>query len=441
MLSKTWYLLEGEAAAAVAEDLQALAREVDEMRRAGALDHATLETLREEWKIEQVFETTGIEGNQLDLSETQLAITRGITISGKPAKDSAEARNMKAALDFLEELARDDRALSPRDARDVQAHVLGDDPNAGKFRREEVVISGSPHIPPPAGAVDAQIREAFEWLASSGDCPPPLAAAVIHAWVAHIHPFADGNGRTARALMNLILIRGGYPIVLIRRKDRNRYYDALSSSDYGDIAPLMALIVQRSRDSLRQIKRVRAAATGLTAEVMRIQRRLEEQYETWHSANQLLLRSIDEAAGRVRDDSDGHITMSVRDYSQVTAQDFLALLRRDPSGNGWLAAIRGHGYTSRAEMLLWIGFSTREMADAIRQEHGASIFFSEQDPTRAHPFRPIREEGSFPLREIGWDGGHYWLREGTRGRYKTSRQTADQLAAKVLKEFIHHYLS
>jgi Fic family protein len=441
LLTATPYLLEGEPATAVAEDLQALAREVEEMRRAGALDNATLERLREEWKIEQVFETTGIEGNQLDLSETRLAITRGITISGKPAKDSVEARNMKSALDFLEQLAGDDRALSPRDLRDIQAHVLGDDPNAGRFRSGEVVISSSSHTPPPAGAIDAQIREAFEWLANAGECPPPLAAAVMHAWTAHIHPFADGNGRAARALMNLILIRGGYPIVLIRRKDRNRYYDALGNSDEGDIAPLVALIVQRSRDSLRQVKRVRAAATGLTEEVLRVQRRLQEQYETWNSANLLLLRSIDEAAGRVRDDSDGNIILSVRDYSQVTAEDFLALLRRDSSGNGWLAAIRGHGYTSRAEILLWIGFSTREIASAIGQDRGASIFFSEQDPTRAHPFRPIADDATFPLREIGWDGGHYWLREGTRGRHKSGKQTADQLAARILGEFIHHYLS
>lgn len=441
MLSKTPYLLEGEAAQAVAGELQELAREVEGLREAGALDAETLERLREEWKIEQVYETTGIEGNQLDINETQLAITRGVTISGKPAKDSAEARNMKGALDFLEELASDRRPLKPTDARDIQAHVLGDDESSGRYRSGEVSISGSTHKPPPATVVDADLREAFEWLQGAADCPAPMAAAVMHAWLAHIHPFADGNGRTARALMNLILIRGGYPIVLIRRKDRNRYYDALASSDDGDIAPLIALIVQRSRDSLRQIKRVRAAATGLSEEVVRIQRRLQEQYETWASATQLLLRSIEEAAGRVRDDSDGNIRISVRDYSQVTAQDYLALLRRDASGNGWLAAIRGHGYTRRAELLLWVGFATKETQQAFGQQNGAGIFFSEQDPARVHPFRPITEEQPFKLREIGWDGGHYWLREGARSRYKTVKQTADQLAARILKEFIAHYLA
>ncbi|MGO9898805.1 MAG: Fic family protein [Solirubrobacteraceae bacterium] len=410
------------------------------MRRAGSLDEKTLASLREEWKVEQVFESTGIEGNQLDLSETRLAITRGITISGKPAKDSVEARNMKAALDFLEELARDSKALVPRDVRDIQSKVLGDEPGAGKYRSGEVRISGSSHVPPPAAAVDAALRDAFEWLSNAKDCPPPLAAAVMHAWLTHIHPFSDGNGRSARALMNLILVRGGFPIVLVRRKDRNRYYDALAASDDFDIAPLVALLVQRSRDSLRQIKRVRASATGLTDEILKIQRQLEEQYETWNSAMHLLLRSIQEAAGRVRDESSGNISINVRDYSQVTAEDYLALLRRDASGNGWLASLRGHGYTRRAEVLLWVGFQSNELSTRLPKDRGPSVYFSEQDPDRARPFRPIAEDRPFALREIGWDGGHYWLREGSARREKITKQTADQLASRVLGDFLKNYL-
>ena len=338
MLDGTPYLLEGDRAAAVMADLDSLLKEVDALRVRGGLDDRTLESLREEWKIEQVYETTGIEGNQLDLAETRLAITRGITISGKPAKDSLEARNMKTALDFLEVLARDDQPLRAGELRDIQQHVLGVEAGAGQYRSGDVRISGATHVPPPASSVDPELKDAFSWLASHIDCPVPLAAAVMHAWITHIHPFVDGNGRTARAVMNLILIRHGFPIVLIRRKDRNRYYDALAASDDGDISPLVDLIVQRSRDSMRQIKRVRAAATGLTDEIIRLEARLKEQYETWLSAMGLLLRSLEEAAGQVRDTSDGHIAIYVREYSSVTAEDHLALLRKDPSGNGWLAA-------------------------------------------------------------------------------------------------------
>ncbi len=175
----------------------------------------------------------------------------------------------------------------------------------------------------------------------------------MHAWVAHIHPFADGNGRTARALMNLILVRGGFPIVLIRRKDRARYYDSLAASDDGDIAPLLDLILHRTGDSVRQIERARAEATGISEAARRAREKYRLQYETWQQAMLLLVRSIDEYAEQLADASDGKVRIRVREYNQVTFNDYLALLQRDKRGNGWLAALRGHGYTRSSELLLW----------------------------------------------------------------------------------------
>jgi Fic family protein len=438
VLTKTPYLLEGSRAEAVMRDVDDLVKEVDVLRQGGALDEQTLRRLRGEWKIEQVYETTGIEGNQLDLMETRLAITRGITIGGKPPKDSREAQNMNRTLDFLEELSHGDRPLLASELREIQSHVLGEEEGAGRFRKSEVKISGSSHLPPPAGSVDADIKAAFDWLAETVDCPAPLASAVMHAWIAHIHPFTDGNGRTARAIMNLILIRAGYPIVLIRRKDRNRYYDALAASDEGDIAPLVELITQRSRDSLRHIKRVRAAASGLTDEIIRLEQRLREQYETWQSAMALLLRSLEEAAGKVRDDSDGHIVIAIREYSQVTPEDYLAMLRKDPSGNGWLAALRGQGFTHVSEMLLWIGFASDGMRENLGRHAGASVFFSEKDPAGAHPFRELAVSSSFVLREIGFDGGHFWVRDRAGDIHQ---QPVDLIATQILQDFIKYYLS
>ncbi len=261
----------------------------------------------------------------------------------------------------------------------------------------------------------------------------------MHAWVAHIHPFADGNGRTARALMNLILVRGGFPIVLIRRKDRARYYDSLAASDDGDIAPLLDLILHRTGDSVRQIERARAEATGISEAARRAREKYRLQYETWQQAMLLLVRSIDEYAEQLADASDGKVRIRVREYNQVTFNDYLALLQRDKRGNGWLAALRGHGYTRSSELLLWNGFRSTELARLSgKGERGGSVFISEPDPTRSKPFRPLTPDRAFPIREIAFDGGSYLVL--TRDGKQVRRRRANELAADLVRAFLAHYL-
>ena len=424
-------------------ELETLRSQVDGLRSKGTLDDKTLYQLRKEWKVEQIYETTGIEGNSLDLNETRMVIERGITISGKPSGDSREAKNMEAALDYLEQLARDDQDVRVRDVRELQSLVIGDEEGAGGFRTNEVKISQSAHVPPLPAAVPHMVQDAVDWLNGAKDCPPPLRAAVIHAWLAHIHPFVDGNGRTARALMNLVLIRGGFPIVMIRRKDRSRYYDALAASDNGDIAPLVDLIVKRSSDSLRQIVRARVEATGVTEAVRRAEERVRTQYETWHQAMLLLLRSIEEAAETVRDESDGKIRINVREHDQVTFEDYQALLRRDRSGNGWLAVITGVGYTGRSELLLWNGYRSDEICRLGKlSDRGGSIFVSVPDPTRAHgPFRRISANDAFDVHEIAFDGGGFNVLICTAGKEKVLSMKANELALRLVSSFIEHQLS
>lgn len=444
MLTGTPYLLEGSAAEGVAAELQKVAEQVSTFRKRGALDDKTLDRLRKEWRVEQVYETTGIEGNTLDLQETRLVIERGVTISGKPSRDSDDALRMQQALDYLETLAREDSALSARDIREIQSLVVGDSvPDRGTFRTGDVRISQSEHTPPPGADVPQLVDEAIEWLAAHPACPPVLAATVMHAWLTHIHPFTDGNGRTARAVMNLILIRAGYPIVLIRRKDRTRYYDALAASDEADIAPLLDLIIKRCQDSLRQILRVRAEATGLTEALQRAEDRMRTQYETWHQAMLLLLRSIEEAAEDVEQHSSGNVRIRLREYDQVTLDDYRALLNRDKTGNGWLAALRGHGYTKQSELLLWNGFRSPKLAHLSgRGERGGSVFVSEPDPTRSHgPFKPLADDAAFDIREIAFDDGTYWVLVKDVNGVRCKKMRVNELAMHLSKEFIAHYLS
>jgi Fic family protein len=444
VLSGTPYLLEGEHAAAVIRTATEFDQRIRLLRNQGTLDPGTLARLREEWHVEQVYETVGIEGNQLDLQETRLVLARGITISGKPARDSAEARNMKQALDFLEELARSDEPLRALDLRQIHQLIVGDEPGAGSYRRIEVQISGSTHIPPQAIEISRRVDEALDWLANAETCPALLAAAVIHAWIAHIHPFVDGNGRTARAIMNLVLVRRGYPIVLIRRRDRAVYYDALAASDDGDIAPLLELLLNRSGDSFRQIDRIRTAEIGVTEAVLRAQERATREYEAWRYAMLLLLAEIEREAQHAREISSGAIDLRVREYDQVTAEDYLALLERDPTGNGWLAVLRGSGPLGmRNEILLWVGFRSSELVTLSgARDRGASVFLSEPDPNRLHgPFRALPINNPFAIREISFDGDEYLARERVSGQERVSRYGAAALGAKVIADFISTYLN
>lgn len=442
MLTRTPYLLEGASAESVVKAIEKLDANVARLRRSGALDEKTLDQLRREWRIEQVYETTGIEGNSLDVNETRLVLERGVTISGKPERDSTDALNMAEALDYLETLTRSE-ALSPRDIREIQQLVLGEAPGAGAYRTTQVKISGAEHVPPPASEITAQVEDLVRWVNDSTECPVPLRAAVAHAWLTHIHPFRDGNGRTARAVSNLILIKGGYPIVLIRRKDRTRYYDALAASDEGDIAPLLDLIIKRSEDSLRQVVRARAEATGVSEALRQAEERVAAQYNVWHQAMLLLLRSIEEVAEQVREQSDGNLDIAVREYDQVTLDDYKALLRRDKSGNGWLAALRGRGYTKSSELLLWNGFRSVEMRHQLGTEaSGASIFVSEQDPMRIHgPFRPLAETSEFGVKEIAFDGGSYYALGSLDGGSALKKMKSNELASRIVKEFFRVYLT
>ena len=442
MLRGTPYLLEGGRADGVVSSLRELSEEVELLRVRGALDQRTLGRLRDEWKVEQVYETTGIEGNQLSINETRLVIERGLTISGKPTRDSDEARNMKHALDFLEEVASSDVVLSGHVLREVQSLIIGETTGSGRYRDGDVRIAGSPHVPPPAMSVPAEVDEIFSWFSSAGDCPPPLSAAVVHAWVPHVHPFTDGNGRSARAIMNLILVRAGYPIVLIRRKDRTRYYDALAASDDGDIAPLVDLIAHRSRDSLRQISRVRAAETGLTQAVLKAEQRARGQYEVWRQAMLLLLRSIEESTELVREESAGAIDLHVREYDQVTPEDFTALLNDDHSGNGWLGTLKGRAYGAEAELLLWVGFRSRRFKHAHQREvHGASVFLSKNDPEGPHPFKRLPDNNPMGLSEVAFDGGSYLTLLEDDGPPHIAALGANELAGKLVGAFIETYLA
>jgi len=189
-----------------------LADRVQTMRSGGTLTPEVLGKLRKYLRIKNIYHSNAIEGNKLDIGETRLVVEQGLTISGLPLKDQAEAKNLSAALDFLEELSANAEApITESDIRQIHYLVLTgiNQNNAGKYRSIPVEISGSAFKPPNPEHVLSKMSDFGKWLSEASrpgmlfaQYEAILVASAAHTWFVTIHPFIDGNGRVARLLVS-----------------------------------------------------------------------------------------------------------------------------------------------------------------------------------------------------------------------------------------------
>ena len=185
--------------------------------------------------LELTYTSNAIEGNTLTAAETTLVVEHGISIGGKPLRDHLEAIDHYDAIRWVRQTARPGAPVTEMDVRTLHRLVtLRSDPDgAGRYAdqgRYVLTDAGRYAFPSPA-EVPAPMRDFTSWLGSEPDAPGTAMAA--HRRLVGIHPFNDGNGRTARLLMNLLLIRGGYPPVAVRPQDRPAYIAALQAEDGG----------------------------------------------------------------------------------------------------------------------------------------------------------------------------------------------------------------
>jgi Fic family protein len=205
-------------------------------------------------QIEFTYNSNAIEGNTLSLRETQLVIQEGITIHGKSLREHLEARNHPEAIAYIEKLAKKGSIITHNDILKVHRLLMRsiDDQNAGKYRTGQVRVAGATFMPPRAGKIQLMINELLQTLSQNPDELTPIElAAFFHHKLVYIHPFIDGNGRTARLLMNVILIGNDYPFTVLLKVDRPKYLRALSEADNGNLVPFahfVARSVERSLD-------------------------------------------------------------------------------------------------------------------------------------------------------------------------------------------------
>ena len=213
------------------------------------LPEPAVRKLKEQFEIEMTYNSNAIEGNSLTLRETFLVINEGITIKGKPLKDHLEARSHKEALDYVYELIGKDKrnTISEMLIRSLNQIVMRDMDKewAGKYRNSLVLIGGADHKPPEAIDVPDMMRKLVGWFnVNRKKLHRVELASILHHKLVSIHPFFDGNGRTSRLMMNVILMQAGIPLVTILKNDRKRYYRTLNEADKGNYRPFVNFIAQ-----------------------------------------------------------------------------------------------------------------------------------------------------------------------------------------------------
>jgi Fic family protein len=208
--------------------------------------------------LELTYTSNAIEGNTLTAVETTMVIEQGVTIAGKPLRDHLEALDHFDAIRYVRELAGAPAPLSQMDIRNLHRLVmLRSNPDiAGQYANQGryLLTDKGRHTFPSPAELRPLIDDFAAWLAAAPMTPQTAFAA--HRRLVEIHPFNDGNGRTARLLMNLVLIRGGYPPVPVRPEDRPRYIAALNEAQAGggDDA-FRTLLYERLEASLEEILR------------------------------------------------------------------------------------------------------------------------------------------------------------------------------------------
>jgi len=218
------------------------------------LPRSVVAKLKEQFAIEMTYNSNAIEGNKLTLKETLLVINEGLTIKGKPLKDHLEARDHHEALSYLYELVEHDKrhTVSELLIRNLHKMVVREtEPSAGSYRSANVMITGSRHTPPEAYEVPQLMQDLITWIRDNKKKLHTIElAAIAHHKLVCIHPFFDGNGRVARLFMNLLLMKEGYPLVVILKNDRKKYYQVLEKADKGDLNPFVQFTAQAVERSL-----------------------------------------------------------------------------------------------------------------------------------------------------------------------------------------------
>lgn len=228
------------------------------------LPRSTAESLEASLMMRYNQESNAIEGNKLTLVETKVLLEHGVTSNGKSFRDHLDIINHQEAIYYLMDLVKEKSPLTQRTILEFNALILKGTPEekhgqAGRLRNTSVFISGSSHVPPQPYLVAPlmeQLLTRYQDNLDRGLLSPIENIARLHADFVGIHPFIDGNGRTGRLVMNMELMKAGYPVAIIESANKQYYYQALQAADKQDYKPIIQLIDETLEKQLTDILNV-----------------------------------------------------------------------------------------------------------------------------------------------------------------------------------------
>lgn len=376
-----FYLGDEGTATAFRAAVQQLSERVELLRGAGKLREDTILEYYGQKRFEQIAESNAIEGSTLSVGETELAVLKGVTITGHDPAYSRDARALAAALERLIELAKVKRPIGFEDLKRLHELILGERPGAGSFRAEPVRISGSDHRPPATYREVLDQMEQWEaWSLKHLTTPALLRASVLHAWLVHIHPFIDGNGRTARAITNLELIRAGYPPIILRKKDKAQYLDALAKADQGQLGAFFELVAGRTEDALRDLEHAATTKQGYDQFREKQIKNQTDRLAVWNAGVNLLLQKVTSALREILDGMGGDLR--VRQYDSLAVEGFMDLCAGKPVRNSWAFEIRCRlAGMPDATFLAWSGVPGYELVAHLKGKPGRpALLWSTPNP-------------------------------------------------------------
>ncbi|XP_068626568.1 protein adenylyltransferase Fic [Battus philenor] len=253
----TGALMNRQRTASIVENLdRGMLKKIDEKRDALLSipeNNSALCRAKKEAYFQHIYHTVGIEGNTMTLQQTRSVLETRIAVAGKSIDEHNEILGLDAAMKYINStLLYRLRDITMGDILEIHKRVLGhvDPVEGGHFRRTQVYVGG--HIPPGPSEIHHLMKQFLEWLNSEDalDLHPVRYAALAHYKLVHIHPFVDGNGRTSRLLMNLLLMQAGYPPVIIVKQHRHLYYQHLQTANEGDVRPFVRFIAQCTERTL-----------------------------------------------------------------------------------------------------------------------------------------------------------------------------------------------
>ncbi|ETT61657.1 filamentation induced by cAMP protein fic [Paenibacillus sp. FSL R7-277] len=212
----------------------------------------TVQSYVKAFELEYTHNSTAIEGNTLTLLETKVVLEEGISVGGKMLREIYEVINHNKAYQYIKSCINDEKPLDEGIIKDIHALLTENIMIGGVYRNVEVYISGAAHTPPVPNEMYLQVKNFYADLAQKDNADIIELAAWTHAEFVRIHPFADGNGRTSRLIMNYQLLANGYLPISIAKETRLEYFNALEAyavrRDLKPFADMIALLEEQQLD-------------------------------------------------------------------------------------------------------------------------------------------------------------------------------------------------